>query len=337
MNLSREAALAILSENIGFPRADWGLWLDYAIRHQFKPVAGESVPACPDCGRLEEQEFGQYVYYSTLIRLRECRSCHFIWADVRLDSRQIRAHFEWTYKGDEYFLGRRRAIFEHMVKLIDQAAPPGGTVLDVGGAQGHLMRLVAERRPDLTATVCDVSAEATRYASEQFGLPVLCADLTALKDHPLRYDLVVLSDVLYYEPQLAVFWATLPRLVANRGVVLIRVPNKLLLIRAARFIDRILAPKSRRKLQDRVRYFNPEHVYIFTRRYLVDRLERAGFEAVRALPSPLLSSGSRRGEVGRPTFFALAEAANALFGHRLVLTPSMVVVARRKGALTSGP
>ncbi len=148
----------------------------------------------------------------------KCRSCHFIWADVRLDSRQIRAHFEWTYKGDEYFLGRRRAIFEHMVKLIDQAAPPGGTVLDVGGAQGHLMRLVAERRPDLTATVCDVSAEATRYASEQFGLPVLCADLTALKDPsaPLT-TVVVLSDVLYYEPQLAVFWATLPRLVANRG------------------------------------------------------------------------------------------------------------------------
>lgn len=326
MSLSHDATLAILSHNLGFPAAE--LWVDYAIQHNFRRVKGTPVPNCPDCGRASQKHLGQYIYYSTLIHLKECDCCHLIWADAHLDLQLIKAHFETAYKDQEYFIKARLSIFKHLVALIDRTAPKGGRVLDVGGAQGHLMHLVASRRPDLRIVISDLSEAATRYTAEHFHLQTICGDLATLGAQNIRYDVVVLSDVLYYEPQLAMFWSTLPTLVANGGTVIIRVPNKLLLIRAGQAIIGTVTSRARRNLQDRVRYFNPEHIYILNRRYLTARLKRLGFIEVRALPSPLLSSGYRLGKLGRSAFFHIAAVVNDLFGHKAVVTPSMVLVAK---------
>jgi SAM-dependent methyltransferase len=325
MRISPEAALAILQHNLGFDCPEQ--WVEYAIQHAFKSTDARPVPNCPDCGDAPSGELGQYVYYSTLFRLKECGSCHLIWADAHLDPHVLKTHFEANYKSRDYFRDARLSIFRHLVKEIARVTPPRGAVLDFGGAQGDLMHLLKEFRPDVSAVVHDVSEISLRHAAEQFALPTICGDLDSLASHHGRFHVVVLSDALYYEPRIADFWRVLPRLLAPGGSIVLRVPNKLPLIRAHQRLSRWLGYSRAPKLEDNVKYFNPEHIYVLSRRYLTTRLARAGFASVRVVPSPpLRPSASMPKRAATGILFPAAQPMSLLSGRRLVLTPSMLVI-----------
>src|SRR4051812_32616091 len=174
MALSRDKALSILRTNLGFGNPDD--WVDYAMQYDFKQVSATPITTCPDCGSSPRGDLGQYVYYSTLIRLLRCRSCDLIWADAHIDPDVVRAHFEVTYKDRDYFLRSRAEIFGQLVGEISRLTPQGGGVLDIGGAQGDLMHLLRAERPDITPVVHDLSPSAVRYATEHFGLETICGD-----------------------------------------------------------------------------------------------------------------------------------------------------------------
>lgn len=313
--------LDILRHNTGFDEP-WS-WVGYAAQHGFRAVRARKVDRCPDCSSEPCGAHGQYVYYSTLVHLLECAACGLIWADAHIDPLVLRAHFEIAYKEDRYFREGRAPIFRHLAGVIDELAGRRARVLDIGGARGDLMHEVVRRRPDLRVVVHDVSTTATTFAATRFGLPTLTADTPGLASHPGRYDVVVLSDVLYYEPDLRMLWLALSRLIRPGGAFVARVPNKLLLMRITR---------AWRK-RDRIPFFNPEHVHILGRRYLSDRLRGLGFARVRALPSPLLATGV-------PASLShlshrLAEAAHRLSGGSLLLTPSMLVVGTGRRAVAA--
>ena len=328
MSLAFDTIHKILHHNVGFEAPE--LWVDYALRHGFKRVTARKIPNCPDCGGNSKHRLGQYVYYSTLIHLEECDLCGLVWADAHLDPGVVRAHFEKAYKDDTYFAERRRQVFRHLTSLIDRCAPPGGRVIDVGGAKGHLRRPLALTRPDLHLVVHDISEAATKYVGERFRIPTICGDIRALQSRQVKYDVVVLSDVLYYEPHLATFWLLLPQLLSENGSVIIRVPNRLLCIRAGQQLAHFVRSTGR-VLQDRVRFFNPEHIYILSRRYLTSRLTQLGFGHVRAFPSPLLSSDSPIGNSARWAFFHATTLLGVLSGGRLVLSPDMIIIGKKHG------
>jgi 2-polyprenyl-3-methyl-5-hydroxy-6-metoxy-1,4-benzoquinol methylase len=281
----------VLQHNVGFDGNS--RWIDYAHRHGFKPVKASRVRNCPDCsGPAGERTWGQYVYYSTLVHLLECADCGLIWADAHIDPETIKGHFEVAYKDDEYFRVARRPIFEHLTGLIDELSPQGARILDVGGARGDLMAQLVSRRPDVSVVVNDISEAATSWAAGNRGFATLRGGADELAAHQGQYDVVVLSDVLYYEAKLSVLWDALTRLVAPGGSVVIRVPNKEMLIALGQLAFRLTHDGTERELQDRTYLFNPEHVYLFRQRYLRNRLKAAGFAEVQSLPSPLLASGS---------------------------------------------
>lgn len=316
---------AILDANVGFRTPD--LWLDYAARHAFERVAAARVPLCPDRGEPPLRRLGQYVYYSTLIHLKECGVCGLIWADARIDPEVTRRHFERAYKDDEYFAARR-AIYRHLARIVDRRAPPGGRVVDLGGAVGHLMALLAASRPDLKIVVCDVSSRAATIARERFGLETVCGGFETLARGASRFDVVVLSDVLYYEPRLPFFWSALPRILEEDGAVVLRVPNKLPAIRAAQAARRAFSSRPRLLRQDRIPFFNPEHIFVFSRRYLAARLRGLGFETVRVHPSPPLGGGRARDAAAR-VLYLVARCAAGATGGLLAPTPGIVIEAAR--------
>ena len=315
---------AILEHNVGFQ--DPQRWIAYASAHAFKEVRAHKVVRCPDCaGTARGRPWGQYVYYSTLIRLEECAGCGLVWADAHIDPDVVRAHFEVAYKDDQYFRDVRRATFEHLVDVIDRHAPRGARVLDIGGARGDLMAQVATRRADLKVVVNDVSEVATSWAARHFGLATLTGDAGVLAAHREQYGIVVLSDVLYYEPNLRVLWDALSRLVAPGGAVVIRVPNKTVPIRLGQLYYRLIRSRARRLMQDRIPFFNPEHIFIFRQQYLHRRLAKMGFQQVRALPSPPAVGSLGAGVTS--AFFRVSQAVNWLSRYQIVVTPSMLVVA----------
>ncbi len=194
-------------------------------------------------------------------------------------------------------------------------------------ARGDLMAQLVARRPDVSVVVNDISEGATKWVTENLGFATLRGGADELAAHEGQYDVVVLSDVLYYEPNLRVLWDALSRLVSLGGSIVIRVPNKHILIALGQLWYHLTHTRAQQAMQDRIRFFNPEHIFLFRQQYLRNRLMSMGFTQVQALPSPLL--GGRRGRVLRSLLFSLARSANVLSRHRLVLKPAMIVVGRR--------
>jgi SAM-dependent methyltransferase len=281
---------------------------------------------CPDCKYKSFDAVGQYIYYSTLVTLRACARCGLIFSDKRIDPRVIQSHFEQAYKDEAYFLVQRRRIFEQISAMADLSAVEGGNILDVGGAKGHLLAMLKKRRPDLRFVVNDLSKEACEYAAHKYGFQTICADVNTLESSSTKFDVIIMSDVIYYEPELHKLWRILPRIVAKNGVVIIRVPNKLPLIRFWQFMIRVINGRAKMEMQDHIAFFNPEHLYVFSRRYLLARLEELGFTQVTAVPSDLLVKN--RGDFWHPLYFYLCKFLSTLSCGKLILTPSLLVIAK---------
>jgi SAM-dependent methyltransferase len=316
---NHEEMLTLLRENLGFDEPED--WLAYALQHHFTRVAATPIPRCPDCGALPRRQLGQHVYYSTLMHLVECSGCGLIWMDAQLPHHLIRQHFDLGYKDEVYFERSRRLIVRRLAEVIVRAAPRHGSVLDVGGAKGHLLAEVRKRRPDLHVVLNDLSQVATRRAEELFRLETIEGDLSVLAEQHARYDVVVLSDVLYYIPELHRAWTILSDLIKRGGCLVLRVPNAAPRITFAQALRR----RFHRGLDDRIPHLNSEHMYVFTRRYLRRRLAGLGFDTL-IIPSPLLC-----GPLGRSAVSLVTQLLHQLSRGWLLLSPSMIIVARKGG------
>jgi SAM-dependent methyltransferase len=322
----REEMLGVLKFNRGFTHPE--RWVDYGIAQNFVKTRSERVERCPDCEARSFGHIGQFVYYSTLVRLLECRQCGLVFVDTRIDPEVIQGHFEQAYKDEEYFAHQRRRVFEQMCGLVDGLAPRGGTVLDVGGAKGHLLAALKKRRPDLDVVLNDLSRDACVHAEATYGLRTIVGGVTELEMSARRFDVVIFSDVIYYEPELRRLWAVLPRLVAEDAAVVIRVPNKLAIIRLWQQFIRACSRQGANEMRDTITFFNPEHLYAFSRRYLLQRLRSLGFGEVCASPSELLACG--RSDFRYASFHHLSRLTWLVSLRTVLITPSMMVIAKRR-------
>lgn len=329
MEDQKSSMLEVLSFNKGFAHPEQ--WLEYGLAHHFKKTKAEKLVACPDCGAQRFKSMGQFVYYSTLVQLVECRSCGLFFTDTRIDPAVISEHFERSYKDETYFVKQRYRIFQQMTELVGKIAPQGGKVLDIGGAKGHLLATLQSHRPDLTLVLNDLSNASCEHARAYYGFQTVCGGIEQLEGHSSHcYDVIILSDVIYYEPELRRLWAVLPRLLAEHGTVLIRVPNKIGLIRAWQIWCRVTKGASSLTMQDKIRFFNPEHLFVFTRPYLLRRLQSMGFQYVYAEPSELLGKGG--GDWKGRFFFYLSKAIAFVSARRLIVTPSQLIIATSKSS-----
>jgi 2-polyprenyl-3-methyl-5-hydroxy-6-metoxy-1,4-benzoquinol methylase len=324
----RERMRQVLATNKGFVRAD--RWIDYGLAHEFRPTHAEEITHCPDCGGRWWHPLGQFVHYSTLIRLQLCQDCGLAFTDTRLSADVIAGHFERAYKDEQYFATRRRRIFAQLVDIVSECTPRGGHVLDFGGAKGHLLASVREARPDVQLALCDPSAEACRWAAAHYDLTTHHGGVGLLERLGTPYDTVIMSDVLYLEPDLRRLWRLLPNLIKPGGSLIVRgpAPHRLGVIRLSQVLRRSLTPRRRRDLQDRLWCFNPEHLYVFTKRYLKTRLETLGFSSVIAMPAELLVRNER--STVSASYYQLARLVWILSGHSAILTPSSLLLARKR-------
>lgn len=305
------------------------LWVDIARAHDFRPVVSTRLLACPDCGSASFAPIGQYIHYSSLIRLQRCRECDLIFSDVLLAPEVIAQHFEVQYKDESYFLTQRQPIFAEIAARVASILPPGGSVLDVGGAKGHLATEIHKRRPDARIVVNDISSASCDHARDTLGFETICGDLPVLSGVSERFDVVLGIDVAYYEPRLRTAWSTFAALTAPRGTLILRIPNRLYWIQAAEAWNRLMRRCGlRRGPQVTVASFNSEHIYIFTRRYLKRTLNAHGFDTVQHLPSRFLASNGTAGSV-RGLLYAAIIGASRLTGGAVVLSSSQLVVATR--------
>lgn len=317
--LSEQEALAILRHNAGF--RDAREWISLAQEHYFERVDAETIDRCPDCRARERSYFGQYIYYSCLARLWSCTNCCLIWSDLRLPETTVADHFDRTYAESPYYKNSQR-ILARLRQLVADVAPRSGTVLDIGGGLGHLLARVSWARPDLHCVHNDLSEWKCDHARQKFDLDAVAGGLERLRQLEESFDILILSDVLYYFQSLEAAWSTFDGLLSERGRLMIRVPNLTPIISALQRWYRLLSSELGFR-QTTVPFFNPEHLYLFSRRYLRGRLQALGFSQLALLPSPLRGTGF----VGAG-YYQLARMPSRILDD-FVATPSMIVLAGR--------
>ena len=125
-------------------------------------------------------------------------------------------------------------------------------------------------------------------------------------------------DVIYYETHLNNLWRLLQVLVKKRGDVILRVPNKLPLIRATQWLRERAASAEELAMRAHIPFFNPEHLYVFTRGYLLRRLRSLGFLGVVTLPSELVLKSRR--SFTRVVYYYIARSVWAVSFRTFILT-----------------
>lgn len=321
--------LDILKSNVGFERPE--RWVNYAKAHGFRKVAATEVRACPDCGEpvSRTRKIGQYVYYSNLGQLRECDACHLVFSTLRIEPQVIRSHFEYAYNDEEYFLRRRKDIFDQVVGEIALHAPAHGYVLDIGGAKGHTMAALKRVRPDLTIVVNDLSPSKCEWAESRYGLQSLCGSAHQLLSCSMTFDVISLIDVMYYEPDISKLWEALHRLLKPQATVMLRIPNNYFRIMCRERLLKFFGRGRYGEMADRISSFNPEHLYVLSQQYVTKRLRCLGFGKVDWKPSSLLLP-NRALEALPRLYRSVAEGVHLLSKGRGTITPGVLVVASER-------
>lgn len=311
--------------NQGF--ADTEKWYGYARKHDFNRIHSTELTSCPDCGCEFRKTIGHYIYYSTFINIQLCQSCNLAYSDRRIDMGVISKHFDVAYKDEAYFQNARRDIFDQIVELICAVAPDKGNVLDIGAAKGHMMGILKRNRPDLDITVNDISKSACETAERIYNFKTICAPISSLQAVKIKYDVVVLVDVIYYEMDIKKLWKLLCRLLKKDGYIIIRNPNKYGLIRYSQLLIRVLSLQNKYSYADKIRFFNPEHIYLFARNYFYNRLKGLGFSHIKFKPSKLLLTDDGR-RFFFTTFYLIAKLIHILSIGKLIITPSLLITAK---------
>lgn len=322
---SHQDIVEILKHNGGFSRPEE--WIQYAKRHHFRKVPSRKLEVCPDCNSRSRKKLGQFIYYSNLICLYECSGCDLVYTDTVIEHGTIEKHFECTYKDEHYFDDMRKYVFEEIADLVEQVALTGGNVLDVGGAKGHLLAMVGERRPDLRRELNDLSPTACQWASSHYQLKVFCGRFAACEFRQ-TYDVITMIDVVYYEPDLHMLWDRASSLIKDGGYLILRVPNKLALIRVYLKLFSMIF-RSSMGLQATIKFLNPEHIYVFSRKYLRQRLGALGFEDIVLMPSATLVRRPWKRSLYK-LWYRIAQLVHLGSLGRFIITPSLTVVARIK-------
>ncbi len=318
--------LKILHFNKGFDNPE--KWVHYAISNHFEKVNAIKLNSCPDCGSETSILRGQFIYYSSLARLQECSRCGIIFSDIRIAPEIIQYHFEQSYKDEAYFLQKRSRIFRQITNLVALNIKHGGNVLDIGGAKGHLLSMLQKERPDLKYVLNDLSKDACDFAKKEYGFDTIEGGINELERVTNKFDYIILSDVIYYENEIKKLWDVLPNLMSDRGTLIIRIPNKIRIIIFWQFIKNLITNKEKLDKQDKIKFFNPEHLFIFSCMYLKRRLKNIGFNQVDIIPSELLRNSENKNHI--PFYYYLSKLIGFISFARIIITPSLLVVAKKK-------
>ena len=328
MHSDNEYYLNILLENGGYK--DTQKWIKYAKKHNFKRVKSRKLYSCPSCENRKLSTFAQYIYYSNLVHIKYCANCGLYFSDTLLNPEIISQHFENTYKDERYFNILRDDIYQHLVKLADKYTPLNGKVLDIGGGKGHLLNMFAKTRADATVKLNDLSKQSCTFGSEVFGIDSICCGISDLSKIKEKFDTMLIIDMIYYEPHLNDMFYTIDNLLcSDQGTLIIRIPNKLDFIKIFQLKLKYFSSQNERFFQDNVKFFNPEHIYIFSNYYLSAKLKKLGFNNISFRPSPLLCDSQKTRGAVMQILFMVTKVLNKLSFGKLILTPAKIVIARR--------
>jgi SAM-dependent methyltransferase len=198
-----------------------------------------------------------------------------------------------------------------------------GRALDVGCASGPFMLVLQDR--GWSAVGIDVNARAVEVARER-GLEAHLGTLDEISFDD-AFDAVVAMNALEYFPRPLEALARIADLLRTGGVLAIETPN-IRYHRRQAALGRLLGLD-----RNRLMFVEPAHgrrLIAFGPHSLRLALERAGFDDVTVAPAAPRKSGKRVERLARRTIFVVADTIYRATRKRVLLAPSLIVVATRR-------
>ena len=196
-----------------------------------------------------------------------CVECGFVYADTAspqsdydryyADSSKYSDARTSTGAGEQAWDDRR---LEHTARLIAEHTAPDASIVDIGCANGGLLRWLA--RLGATHLLGIDPSPACVDAVRSLGISALPGTILAMPAGAPQGDCVILSHVLEHARDVRAAVSALRRAVRAGGIAYVEVPD------ATRYAECLVAP-----LQD----FNVEHINHFSPVALTNVLERGGF------------------------------------------------------------
>ena len=194
------------------------------------------IEVCPLCGGRQLDSVMTCVdHYASgeSYELRRCASCGFLLTqDVPVEA-EIGRYYEApdyishtdTHRGvvNRLYHGVRRWLLRRKHRLVVQwTGLRNGRLLDIGAGTGYFARYMAQKGWKVDAI--EKSPQARAFAKEHFGLDMM--DESALWRIPAdSQDVITLWHVMEHIESLDATWDRLYDLLAERGVLVVAVPN----------------------------------------------------------------------------------------------------------------
>jgi SAM-dependent methyltransferase len=244
-------------------------------------------PACPVC----EATATAPRYRLAALTVWACALCGLVFQWPLPSEEEIRHLFAELYRTDEGLLPELRGyygycfddvpsnplvqLYERWLDRLERLKRPG-RLLDVGCGTG--LFLAVARRRGWTPFGVDDSVEATRYAREHFGLPVVTDDFEAHAWGDESFDAITMWDIIEHARRPVQLIAAARRRLAADGVVALGTPNQ------ASILESIAAglyrASGRRISAPLKRLYVVPHFLYFTDVTLTDTLCRGGLAII---------------------------------------------------------
>ncbi|MEO1081892.1 MAG: class I SAM-dependent methyltransferase [Pseudomonadota bacterium] len=213
-------------------------------------------------------EYGVH-WDSSLVR---CQTCGLIAQNPPIKSEQITDLYPDNYlahspasRSKGIYGGLKETLARRTARSIAATIPEGGTLMEIGCGNGHLLRRIASERPDVRLKGVDIEeVEITGLANFEF----YHGQFEDTQIPPESIDLIYCSNLIEHVPDPLRFLRKARSTLKNRGVVHGVTPDHL-------SVDRYIFGKFW------AGYHYPRHTFIFNHRNIQMLLRKAGFSKTR--------------------------------------------------------
>lgn len=195
-----------------------------------------NINKCPLCGGSQfEQEITCKDYYATgeSFKICRCKACGFQFTQSAPVESEIGRYYESpdyishsnTHKGlmNRVYHYVRRYMLSRKAHLIKRTSRiNSGRLLDIGTGTGYFCHFMQKKGWNVSAV--EKSAQAREFASAHFGLSIDSPEALE-KYKESSFDVITLWHVMEHLEHLNETWDLLNRLLNDRGVLVIAVPN----------------------------------------------------------------------------------------------------------------
>lgn len=208
-----------------------------ASSHWKPQAAGTHWVACPLCGGVRFERLASTDRYDMDLTTVGCEGCGLVMTNPQPTEAALNEFYTYHYRHyyqrvavpDLEYLQKTRKIERAATTagfLADQGLLPfGGTVLDIGAAEGAILHALRQRQPSLQAVAIEPNPSFGAFAREYAGCELYPALEALPAEFAGRVDLIVINHVLEHIADPVGFLRGLKRWLRPGGRLYIDVPD----------------------------------------------------------------------------------------------------------------